>query len=274
MNNNPLKQYFRRPAVYLKLPSGAKYYSEKVIDMPETGELPIYPMTALDDITMKTPDALFNGSAVVDVIKSCVPNIKDPWAINNLDLDAILIGIRSASGDSTMDLESECPACKDNSTYGIELVNILATLKSADYDTELQIDDLKVKFKPLNYKEINEAALAQFEAQRLLSSVEDIEKEEDKTKKLKEAVEKITQVTMEIMTKGIDYIETPTEKVNSKEFINDFLKHCDKVNFVKIRDHLADLRQASDIKPLKIRCVSCNHEYEQPFVINASDFFG
>lgn len=46
-NNNPLKQYFRRPAVYIKLPSNGKNYTEGSLDMPENGELPVYPMTAI-----------------------------------------------------------------------------------------------------------------------------------------------------------------------------------------------------------------------------------
>ena len=40
INNNPLRQYFRRPSVYLKLPSGGQYYPPNVINQTETGELP------------------------------------------------------------------------------------------------------------------------------------------------------------------------------------------------------------------------------------------
>ena len=64
MENNPLRQYFRRPAVHVKLPSGGLDYPEGVIDMPPSGELPVYPMTAIDEITARTPDALYNGVAV------------------------------------------------------------------------------------------------------------------------------------------------------------------------------------------------------------------
>ena len=91
LSNNPLKQYFRRPSIYLKLPSGGEGYEPEVLSMSETGELPIYPMTAIDEITVRTPDALYNGLAIVELIKSCMPDIKDPWAINSNDLDAILV---------------------------------------------------------------------------------------------------------------------------------------------------------------------------------------
>ena len=127
MNTNPLKQYFRRPSIYLKLPSGGKYYPEGSIELPENNEVPIYPMTAIDEITSKTPDALFNGIAVTEIIKSCVPNIKDPWQVPATDLDALLIAIRAATNGNMLDVESSCPSCKEESSYNINLVGLTQT---------------------------------------------------------------------------------------------------------------------------------------------------
>ena len=57
--NNPLRQFFRRPAVSISLPSGGDHYAPGDIEWPDdTKELPVYPMTAIDEITTKTPDAL------------------------------------------------------------------------------------------------------------------------------------------------------------------------------------------------------------------------
>jgi len=105
MTTNPLKQYFRRPALYLKLPSGGNNYAPGVIDLPENGDIPVYPMTAIDEITARTPDALFNGTAVHDLMKSCVPAIKQPWSIYSTDLDAILIAIKAASKGSDLEIK-------------------------------------------------------------------------------------------------------------------------------------------------------------------------
>ena len=123
--NNPLKQYFRRPAVHLKLPSGGKFYDENVIDMPVTEELPVYPMTAIDEITSRTPDALFNGTAVVEIIKSCVPAIKDPWSVSALDMDTILVAVRTAASPGDLEIESECPKCSSAGKYGLNLAAVL-----------------------------------------------------------------------------------------------------------------------------------------------------
>lgn len=274
MNINPLKQYFRRPAVYLKLPSGGQSYPAGVINIPESGELPVYPMTAIDEITAKTPDALFNGTAVAELIKSCVPDIKDPWMINSIDLDSILIAIKAAGGASDMEIESKCPACKEESKYGINLVAALATIKAGDYSKELQVNDLSIKFRPLTYKEMNEASLGQFESQKLFMQIEQTSDTKEKARLSEIALKGITDLTMKILTKAIEYVRTPTTVVDNKEYIYDFLRNCDSNLYVAIRDFNGKLRAETEMKPLEIKCMHCNHEYKQPFTLNTSDFFG
>jgi hypothetical protein len=273
LDNNPLKQYFRRPAVYIKLPSGGSYYPPGVVNIPETGELPVYPMTAIDEITTKTPDALFNGAAMCELIKSCVPDIKDPWKINSIDLDAILIGIRAAGGGNDMDIESTCTKCGEISNYGINLTGLLTSMTPGNYEEELQINDLAIKFRPLTYKQMNDAALGQFEVQRLFIQIENETDNDERTRKSKEALESVTNLTMELLTEAIEYIQTPAVQVTEKEYIFDFLRNCDKKMYVSIRDYNAELKSQTEIKPLKMRCVHCQNQYEQPFTLNTSDFF-
>ena len=283
VSNNPLRQYFRRPAVHLKLPSLGKYYTSEIVNVPETGELPVYPMTAIDEITSKTPDALYNGSAMVEIIKSCIPDIKDPWLINNIDFDAILIAIRASSTGNSMEIESKCPKCNESELFGVDLLSILSQMKTGDYDKEMPINELKVKFKPLTYKEMNAAGLAQFAIQRefiQLSSETADEKtlsEEERQAKIKrgqDALKAVTMLTIDILVNTIEYIQTPTVRVTEKEHISDFLKNCDKKIYEAMRDFNAALKTQTDIKPLKLKCVHCSNEYEQPFTLNTSDFFG
>jgi hypothetical protein len=274
MDNNPLKQYFRRPAVYIKLPSRGEYYDSDVIEPSETGEYPVYPMTAIDEITARTPDALFNGTAVAELIKSCVPNIKDPWLINSIDMDTILIGIRAASGGDTLDIESKCPECETAATYGINLINVLSSLKPGDYSKLLEIGELKLKFRPLMYKEMNQSAMAQFEVQKQFSDLYAIADEDERNASLKQALERVTLLTMDILSQTVEYIETPNGTVDNKDFILDFLKNCDKDSYTTIRDYGAVLKGDTEIKPAAITCATCSHQYEQEYAINPSDFFG
>jgi hypothetical protein len=249
-------------------------YSPSVLTIPESGELAVYPMTAIDEISAKTPDALYNGTALVDIIKSCIPDIKDPWAINSIDLDAILIAIRSAAGGNDMSVSSECPSCKELAEYAVNLIGILGQLKSADYNEELILNELSIKFRPLTYKEMNDAGTGQIEAQRMFVL---LEKEEDETvriKKTQQALKFITDITMRILSQTITHIKTPNAFVEEREYILDYLQNCDRDTYIAIREHNTNLKAQTEIKPLKIKCIHCQHDYEQPFTLNTSDFFG
>jgi hypothetical protein len=274
MQNNPLRQYFRRPAVYIKLPSGGKYYNEDIVTMPESGELPVYPMTAIDEISVRTPDALYNGTAVRDLIASCVPNIKNPWLINSNDLDAILLAIKAASGQENLEIESICPNCENESSFGIDLSPLIASIKPGNYDEELVHGDISIKLRPLTYKEMSEAALSQFDLQKKFMMIEQTEDDSERERITKEALETVTVVTMNVLSTAIEYVKTPELTVDNKDFILDFLKNCDKNLFVKIRDHNGELRKETELKPLNMTCTECSHQYEQKFTVDPTDFFG
>jgi hypothetical protein len=274
MENNPLRQYFRRPAVYIKLPSGGKYYTAEVVDIPESGELPVYPMTAIDEISVRTPDALYNGTAVRDLISSCIPNIKNPWLINSSDLDAVLLAIKAASGQENLDIESTCPECENSANFAVDLSPLIASIKPANYDEELPYGEISVKFRPLTYKEMSDAALSQFDLQKKFMAIETTEDEAEREKLSKAALETVTLVTMQVLSLAIDHIKTADMVVTEKEFILDFLKNCDRNVFSKIRDHNGELRQEAELKPLDLVCTECEHKYTQKFTVDPTDFFG
>lgn len=276
MNNNPLKQYFRRPSVYIKLPSGGKGYPEGSLELPENGEIPVYPMTAIDEITSRTPDALYNGASVVNIIHSCIPNIKDPWQLSALDLDTILLAIRAASGSGTIEIDTVCPKCKNEATYSLEIPRLLASLKSADYDTELQINDLYIKFRPIKFKQINEAGLAQFEVSKSYTNIANAASDEERLAISQKALQAVTELTMDIVAKGIEYIRTPNFTVAEEEHIKDYLQNCDRNSYITIRDYSTQLKSKSELQPVKFTCdsVECRYEYEQSIQLNPADFFG
>ena len=218
IDNNPLKQFFRRPGLFLTLPSGGDY-PDNVLIKTEAGEIPIFPMTAIDDITIKTPDALFNGQSVADVIRSCVPNVLDPWKISSVDLDAILIAIKAASSTGDMEISTTCPSCSETELYKLNLAQLLARIKSGDYSTEMQIDNLFVKFRPLTFKEINQISLEQFNMQKLFIEIESTQDDTLKMEKSKEALKTIASTTMSAL--ALVVISVVARKL--RELGNDFL---------------------------------------------------
>jgi len=273
MSDNPLKQFFRRPSVYLKLPSGGQGYPLGSIDIPENGEVPVYPMTAIDEITSKTPDSLFNGAAVVELIRSCVPSIKDPWAVPNIDLDPILVAIRAATHGSTMEIETKCPSCEEYSKFDVNLTGVLAGFNPGDYQSLLELGDLKIKFKPMSYKQVNEASLKQFNVQQSLRTVMNTEDEDERTAKSDILMKEILSLTVDLISTTIEYIKAPTATVFEREYIIEFLRECDAKTFDQIKTYSTQLKESTENKPLNITCPQCQHEFKQAFNINVSDFF-
>jgi hypothetical protein len=273
MNNNPLKQYFRSPAIYFKLPSDGKYYANGVVDFPPNRELPVYPMTNNDEIAIKTPDGIYNGAAVVSVIKNCVPNIRDPWALNSIDIEAVIVAIRAASLNGEMEITSTCPKCDEEHKYGINLMGLLAEKVDIDYSSALSIGELDIKFRPLTYKEVNENGLRQFEVQRLMFNIEAMDDEAKKKELLNGAVEKLNNMTLDVITQSISSIKTPETTVTEKEYIREYLRECDSKTNKTIRERVASLKNKNDTRPLKMICHGCQHPYDQQLVLNFTDFF-
>lgn len=273
MNDNPLRQYFRRPATYMRLPSNYEYYDETIIEVPENGDLPIYPMTAIDEITAKTPDALFNGNAVVDIIKSCIPAIKNPWKIISTDMDAIMLAIRIASNGEEMNITCTCPKCSNTADYSVNLTNIMQSKKQVDYSSSLKIRDLEIKFRPLTFHEVNKNNMSQFQIQKMIVELESITDEDEKLARTKQYMGNLNTIMNDVLTSTIEYIRTPEATVTNREFIKEFLDSCDKKTNNAIKEQSIDLRSKNELKPLKIVCGECKHEYNQDLVLNMSDFF-
>ena len=274
MTNNPLQQYFRRPSMYIALPSGGNYPAA-VLEKTETNTYPVYPMTSNDEITTQTPDALYTGEAVAEIIRSCVPSIKNPWAITSVDLDSILVAIRIATNGTEMDMDSTCPKCDELNKFGLNLEQLLDGFKAGDYDKLLTLGDLTLKFRPLTYKESNEGNMTQFELQKHIQMLRRSTDDNEQVQLNSTIIKKINEITQNIICNSIEYILTPDKvKVSDKVFIKEYLVNCDKNAYAKIRDTNIKLRESTETKPLKFKCTACEHEYDQPFTLNVSDFFG
>lgn len=275
--SNPLRQYFRQPALYIKLPSKGEFWEETSLQNTETGELPVFPMTAVDEITYRTPDALFNGQAVIDVVQSCIPNIKNAWNMPMVDLNAILVAIRIASYGHKMEIGTGCPKCGNLDDLEMDLRNVLDQLSMPDYTKTIKSGDIEIAFRPLSFKDQNGLNMEQFENQRLVSTIPESDlPDEEKFKRMSEVMKSITLLTIKLLTQAIASIRTPNAIVTESKYINEFLTNCDRHVFEKVRDTAIAARENSELKPIKWRCTNeaCKHDYEQPISLDMSNFFG
>ena len=273
-SNNPLRQFFRQPSIYLTLPSKGQYWAADALVMPENGELPVYPMTAIDEITYRTPDALFNGQAVINVVQSCVPNIRDAGKIPSTDLNALLVAIRIASYGHNIDVSSTCPACKNEDDFSADLRMVLDGLSCPDYTKTMDLGDLQIIFKPSTYEEQNKSSMEQFEKQKYLQQLAQGDVSDDERNRiLAESLKEITELTMTLISKSIAAIQVPGAVVTDAEQIKEFLRESDRNVFRQVRDHVIGLTQEAQIKPLNVACTACAHEYQQEMNLDMTSFF-
>jgi hypothetical protein len=272
---NPLQQYMRTPQIYITLPSKGKYWDPGSIEIPINGEVPILSMSSLDELTLKSPDALMNGQAVVDVIHSCVPCIKDAWGMPITDLDTILIAIRIATYGENMEYSSSCPECKEFNEYEIDLKRFLeAKVDLSLYDSPVVWENLIFKLRPQTYRITNNNNLEVFEQQRIVTVVNDQSLDaEIKVQKFNEIFKKMTELTMRNITQSIEYIETNGEKVTNRIYINDFIANSDVKAFKDIKDRHSQLDNSVPDKTVHTTCPDCQHKYVIPFTFDHANFF-
>lgn len=273
---NPLAKHFRQPAIYLKLPSQGRYYPPNGIDLSISGDIPIFPMTVKDELTLKTPDALVSGAGMVEVLKSCCPSIKDPLSIPSVDLDAIFIALRLASYGEGMDITTTCPHCKDESEHTVNLTNLLDNLNPADYNESLSVDGLIVKFKPQTYKDINKINLVTFEQQKLISNIVSADIADDEKKRLfDESFRRITDLNVEVIIDSIDNIFVDGQLVNDSSMIKEFLDNCSRQTYQEIKNKIQSLAEKNSVKPIELTCASeeCGKPYTSPLEFDNSNFF-
>lgn len=272
----------RQPKIYIRLPSGGKYWPMGDLITTETGEYAVYSMTAKDELMLKVPDALMNGQAVVDVIEHCIPNIKNAWSIPSIDLDVILIAIRLASYGEKMvtpltfgeDIEME---------HSVDLRIVMdGLMNQIKWDPVVSINaDLTVFVKPTTYKQLAFSAIQTFETQKLMQVANDDNMtEDDKVKIFKESFTKLTEVTVGMVGSSIYKVDTSQGSTDNPEYIKEFIDNADKDLYNLVHAHLDKLKENNSIKPIVVQVTEemksagiTGDTIEIPLVFDASTFF-
>jgi hypothetical protein len=279
--SNPLSKHFRQPKIYINLPSNGNFYANNSIEISANGEYPVYAMTAKDELKFKTPDALLNGQATVDVIQSCVPNIKNAWEVPSIDVDVILIAIRLATYGDKMELTTKIPNTEIERSYDVDLRILLDQLRMHEYENIVHVNDFNIEISPLSYKYFTETALKTFEEQRLFRALNnDSLSEVEKIQKFNESFNRITDININIVSRSVVSVQYKDEPVVTKrEFIDEFFNNIDKEVFQKLIEHVDTQKQKFSIKPLEVitleedRELGAPEKFKLPITFDQSNFF-
>jgi len=271
---NPLAAYYRQPKIYIKLPSKGEFYPPGTLDVSESGEYPVYAMTAKDELMLKTPDALMNGQSTVEVLKSCVPALLDPWKMPSVDLDAILIAIRIATYGETMDVSANCPSCGHENDYTLNLVAYLERLNSFEYVPVIDIDPLTVYIKPYTYKEVTKTSIKALEQEKIFDIINSNDlTDEEKVERFGVSFLKLTELTIGLVSGSIEKIVTPEGEVTDKKHIEEFIANAPKEIFQKVQDHMTKMKEELEIKTHSVECSKCQTKFSTAVTLDQANFF-
>jgi hypothetical protein len=198
--NNPLLENLRIPGETFTLPSLGMFYDDDVIDksIVVDGEVHVYPMTALDEIIMRTPDKLFSGKAIAEIFGRCIPGIHQPMRLFAKDVDYLLVCLRKVTygNEFSVEYKHNCPDAKKHS-YQVDIATFLKQSVRIDPTTVGQLyaatlpNGQRVSLRPSTYEDIvlimqeiqvpkddgdvNEQALFDQQVQAILSVIKDVD---------------------------------------------------------------------------------------------------
>lgn len=272
---NPLTAHFRQPAIYFRLPSQGQFWGSG-LNLPPSGDIPVYPMTAKDEITLRTPDALLNGQGVIDVIHSCCPNVLDAWQMPSLDVDALLIAIRIASYGNEMAFESNCPHCTEENQYDVDLMRLLDGINPPDYTVKVQHGAVRIKLQPQRYSSLNETSQINYEEQRTLTTLADANlTEEEKIVQYKNHLERLVKLNTKILVDSTEYVEIVATNtiVTERHHIEEYYENCEAEVCKAVRDQLDEFGLKGGVPPMPVTCGSCEKPYSVPLTFDYATFF-
>jgi hypothetical protein len=271
--DNPLKKYFRQPKIFTALPTKG-IYSDPGTYMGDLENMPVYGMTGMDEILMKTPDALLTGESTARVIESCCPVIKNAWGISVLDLDPILCAIRIATYGNTMNVRHTCPQCSAENDYDIDLGDVITHFRSCQYDGTIALKEVTIKLRPLTYKDWTDFQITTFGIQRQLNQATKIEDEAEKNKVISELLMQVNNLQKEMLSEQIDRVEVAEGVVDQRTFINEWITNSEQLVYEKIKEQIDKNRKAWELPATKVICADCNAESTVTISLDQASFFG
>ncbi len=271
---NPLAGYFRQPKMYVKLPSGGKFYLDGALDRSQIDEYPVYAMTAKDELMFKTPDALLNGQATVEVIRSCVPAIKDPWKMPSIDLDVVLVAIRIATYGDSMEMTATCPSCGEFNEYNYNLLGYLDKATAFVYESRVDLTPLIVNIRPYSYKEVTRMAIKTFEQQKIIDIVNDETlTEQEKVDQFGESFVRLSQMTVDVVAGCVESIETPEGTVTDTAMIKEFIENSSSETFNAINTRVSKMRDEISLRSETVECQHCQFKFGIDVTMDQANFF-
>jgi hypothetical protein len=271
---NPLQQYFRQPKIFVSLPSKGAYMPENTV-VGDITSVAVQGMTGMDEIILKTPDALFTGEATIKMIQSCCPGVKNAWDLPVLDTNILFVAVRIATYGNRMPVHHQCSACNELNDYELDLNNIVEHYSRCEYDNTLHYKDLTIKIKPLSYRQQTDYNMQIYELQKQVRQANELTDDTEKQKNLNALWETLAKLQLELTVNSVDSIQTPSVAVTERGYILEFLANADKELINAVNQLIDKNRKDWEIPTFPVVCTNeeCKTEADLSVELDNSTFF-
>ena len=255
---NPLLARVKIPGRIFQLPSGGLFYKNgELAETVENGEVHVYPMTALDEITMKNPDMLFSGKAISIVFRHCIPDIKKPEELYAKDIDALMIFLRAVTYGPQYEIEAvhDCDDAKGHS-YVVDVEGLINNMKYLDQETSDRVyttvleNGQVVKMQPIRYKHVLQ--LLKMNENKQTLTVEDQEKN--------------------LITNLLNVIES-VDGYTEKKMITEWIRAINPRMMNQLAEAIDDSQVWGPVTLKTVKCKDCGEDFDLEIPINPISFF-
>lgn len=275
MEENPLTKYFRKPAIYVSLPTKGRFNPE--IEQTVIDEVGVMPMTAIDEITLRNPDALLNGEALAGLFQSCCPSIPDPKKLCNIDAEALFLAVQYATYGKDLSHTHKCSNCSEVSDFNIDINFLLNKFPNVESIEPILYEDLEIHVKPPSLDSVTRVALIQLEEQRIVQSIRNANTDDtdelELAKRFFSSFERVAKHNVNLLSETVDKITTKDTEVTDKTQIVEFLANIPANIVDKINKAVATITQKPDeINKFNFVCPHCEHKEDVKLELNPVNF--
>ena len=278
MTTNTLIAAYKKPAVYVALPSMGKWYDPKP-KLSVDDELAIYPMSAKDELITKTPDALFNGEATVALIESCCPDIPNPRQMPINDLLVVLLGIRQASYGQEISVDIKCTECDHVNQMAVDSNVLLSRVTKNETDPNIRLENgFKIKVKPYNIEDRTRLQIQQVKQQQVVANLMQAEQsgEAGNSEQFGKAFVDIAELTVQLVSNSVLSVQTPdenSEEVTDPSVIYEWVKTITRKDYDTIRERVESLSENNLDTEMEAKCLECGKDYKTNIELDIAAFF-
>ncbi len=253
ITQNPLLQKLKLPGRVFQLPSRGALYKNGELGTAE-GEVHVHPMSALTEINLKNPDQLFNGKALEEVCRECIPDVKKPSELFGRDVDALMFFLRLVTYGPQFEInvKHNCENAKNHS-YVVDIERMVQEMRFLDPTTRYEVtlqNDQKVVLHPVKFEHM--IKLYQMNAGKTDLTADDIK----------------TNIIFNL----VNLIES-VDGITDQALITEWARTLTTPQQNRITDLIETMNEWGPAQTSKLKCKDCGAEMEVELPLNPISFF-